>query len=737
MNFLSPAFLIGLPLVAVPVLIHLLSRRQQTRISWGAMRFLTSAVTRRRRLWRLTDLLLLLLRTAAFLFFIFAFARPLLPAAWLGHSAPREVILVLDESMSMSRLQGDVTLFELQRQKAHELLDQLRPRDSVRVLLAGEPPEWLTPDPIEATPVALRKLGDQLDHLKSTLAAADLPAALREATDEEAPKEKQSRLIVVITDRQRFSWRLDEAPLWAGIQARLQKASIPTTVSVQLISEPTGPVANLSINKVETPRSVSAVNQLLNFTAQVQNRGASPSAPALLRWQVGDESLGLTTIPELAPGATTSVSVSHQFAAAGTFDVTCQLENKDALLPDNEGHLLVEVVAHLPVLLVEEPNTAEPLETDSAFVLAGLGARKADRAGAGWRSVFEPTLIAPNTLEGTDLSRFHCVVLLNVRELSPAAIEKLEAYARAGGGIWITLGANTDLKSFNERFYRDGAGLAPLKVTEPVGDAENREKFVAIRTTSETHPATALLSDIRRLDLDKARVFRRYPFDISSGRDVSVLLEVQHDDPVVVERKLEQGRVLVQSIPLGVSWSTLPLCQAYVAMLHEWLWYLSEPSLPKRNLAIGEPITEPADASAGVAVLRLPNDRSIELQPVAITSGKAFRFEGARLPGEYTLRVPGKAGEATARFFVQRNPEESNLAGLTEEDLQRLRSQPGFQIGGRFDAAVAKGAGEAPKHPVEGWLLATLAALLLGEMILAGWMTQRRHLRVQPVTMGA
>ena len=58
MSFLMPAFLYGLPLVAVPVAIHLLSRRQQKKISWGAMRFLVQAVTRRRRLWRLTDLLL-------------------------------------------------------------------------------------------------------------------------------------------------------------------------------------------------------------------------------------------------------------------------------------------------------------------------------------------------------------------------------------------------------------------------------------------------------------------------------------------------------------------------------------------------------------------------------------------------------------------------------------------------------------------------------------------------------
>src|SRR4051812_27245253 len=160
------------------------------------MRFLRAAVTRKRRLWRLTDVLLLLLRTAAFLFFIFAFARPLLPAAWLGDSTPREVILVLDQSMSMSRMQGDTSLFDLQLQKAHDLLNQLRPRDSVRLLLAGESPEWLTPDPVEVNPTALRKLHAQVNTLKPSLAAADLLACLREAADLEAPKEKLARIIL-------------------------------------------------------------------------------------------------------------------------------------------------------------------------------------------------------------------------------------------------------------------------------------------------------------------------------------------------------------------------------------------------------------------------------------------------------------------------------------------------------------------------------------------------------------
>src|SRR5687767_13154244 len=100
------------------------------------MKFLLQAATRKRRLWKLTDILLLALRTAAFLFFIFALARPLLPATWLGGSVPREVILVLDQSMSLSRRVNGNSLFELQLQKAGQLLGDLKPSDTVRVLLA-------------------------------------------------------------------------------------------------------------------------------------------------------------------------------------------------------------------------------------------------------------------------------------------------------------------------------------------------------------------------------------------------------------------------------------------------------------------------------------------------------------------------------------------------------------------------------------------------------------------------
>jgi aerotolerance regulator-like protein/VWA domain-containing protein/CARDB protein len=733
MNFLSPVFLIGLPLLAVPLVIHLLSKRQQKKISWGAMRFLMQAATRKRRLFRLTDLLLLLLRTAAFLFFIFALARPLLPATWLGGSVPREMILVLDQSMSMSRKSGSASLFELQLQKASTLLDDLKASDTVRVLLAGESPEWLTTDSVPASGSPLRKLRAQINELKPTLGAADLIACVREAADLEAPKDRSARVIVVVSDGQRFGWRVDERAVWAAVQSRIKQAALPTTVSLQLLGTDDAP-ANLCVNKIETVRAFGAVNQALNFTASVQNHSKGPSAATLLTWRVNGQSVGVTTVAELAHGASTSLSLSHQFDTAGTFDVTCQLEAGDDLPADNQAHLLAEIYERLPVLFVEDPVSTEPLENDAAFVLAALGARKRD-AQREWRSVFEPTVIDSRALASADLNQFRCVVLSNTRSLAPASLEKLEAYVQNGGGVWLALGSQTEERFFNDHFYRGGLGLAPLRLSAVVGDPNDREKFFSVRAASDAHPATALLADFQRLDLDRARIYRRHQFDPFSGKDVSILLQAQGGEPVVIERKLGRGRVLVQAIPLGVSWSTLPLCQAYVAMLHEWLWYLSEPNLPRRNLAVGEALVEQAPKEK-TAELTLPDARHVELNASGSDPAAQFRYMSTRLPGEYTLSAKGTGRAAATKFYVQRNPQESDLKTFTEAEFQQLAALKEFQLNAGVDD-VAQGKVQVPKHPLEGWLLAALAFVLLGEIMLAGWTTHRRNLRVKPVTMEA
>src|SRR5207248_228848 len=101
--------LLGLLGAAVPVLIHLLNRRRDRVIDWGAMQFLALGRRARRRL-QLTELLLMLARMMLLALVALALARPYWSrsaasgsrAVGLGAVAPpRDVVLVLDGSNSM------------------------------------------------------------------------------------------------------------------------------------------------------------------------------------------------------------------------------------------------------------------------------------------------------------------------------------------------------------------------------------------------------------------------------------------------------------------------------------------------------------------------------------------------------------------------------------------------------------------------------------------------------------
>ena len=67
-SFVSgPLAAAGLACAAGPLLIHLLNRRRHRTVHWAAMDYLLQAMQRNRRILRIRDLILLLLRTAAVL----------------------------------------------------------------------------------------------------------------------------------------------------------------------------------------------------------------------------------------------------------------------------------------------------------------------------------------------------------------------------------------------------------------------------------------------------------------------------------------------------------------------------------------------------------------------------------------------------------------------------------------------------------------------------------------------
>src|SRR6476620_10730168 len=102
MTLLHPWALFGGLAIALPVLIHWLTRPRPARIPFSTIRFLQEVVRQRRARYRLRDYLILLLRTVAVLLLAAAFCRPLIgpkPLVVEQSSADTSRVVLVDQSL--------------------------------------------------------------------------------------------------------------------------------------------------------------------------------------------------------------------------------------------------------------------------------------------------------------------------------------------------------------------------------------------------------------------------------------------------------------------------------------------------------------------------------------------------------------------------------------------------------------------------------------------------------------
>lgn len=125
MNFLQPVILLGLPLILLPVIIHLINQQRHRTVPWAAMMFLMTAKRMSKGMARLRHILILLMRTLAIAALIFAISRPL-SGGWLGSiglAKPDVTMVLLDRSASMET--QDLQAGESKRSTALKKLTQL------------------------------------------------------------------------------------------------------------------------------------------------------------------------------------------------------------------------------------------------------------------------------------------------------------------------------------------------------------------------------------------------------------------------------------------------------------------------------------------------------------------------------------------------------------------------------------------------------------------------------------
>jgi hypothetical protein len=217
MTFLNPIWLFALPLVLIPILIHLLNQRRHRTIDWGAMQFLLSAKRMSRGMARLKQWLIMAMRMLVIAGLIFVITRPL-SSGFVGSltgGKPETVVVVLDRSASMQqqRLQTGQTKLSLGKQKIAQALKTL-----------GGSPSLVLVDGFSDKPIELEDAEDLLDlpATEPTEAESDIAAMLDTTLNYINDNQTGRTDVWICSDSGSNDWR-PENTRWKAINSGFSK----------------------------------------------------------------------------------------------------------------------------------------------------------------------------------------------------------------------------------------------------------------------------------------------------------------------------------------------------------------------------------------------------------------------------------------------------------------------------------------------------------------------------------
>lgn len=674
MNVINPGFLFALAAAALPLLIHLLSRRRVPDMPFGSLRFLRRSDRRSMRRVSIRRLLLLAMRTAAIALIVLAFARPVVEgrlAAVMPSGTPRTVIVLLDASYSMGVLGSGGTAFDRAREAALDIVGALEPADEAVVVLFEEGRRRVYAAERAGREAAARALGDARPGWGGT----DLRAALAHARAIARQSRRGASEIFIVSDLQRSGVR----PAGGGGAGEAAGSGGPERVFLVPVEHDGG--ANVSVERVVVPRTAVHRGEPVAIRALLRaGRGEDAAVPV----RVEVDGRRIIEREEVVPaGGEAAFEFRFEAQRSGWVRgvVSCR---GDRLPADDERRFTVNVRERTRALLVASPG--------AAFYLA----QALDPEGAD--GDMELRTIGWDEFQSADLAGTDVVVAAPAGADARRDAPLLRRFAGDGGRVVVVIAPGLEELA--------GAMSAhPLRISMRRRD----EGFERLERPGE---ASALLAPFGREDLDGlARLRMRGSPAVSGVPAGETLLRFSDGTPFVWREATGDGEILFLAAEPSPAGGDLVLSPWFLPLVQQLALARLGPVPGTEGALVGSTIPLPPGLPEGCEVT-MP-DGSL-YRPAPGGAGAAVAPAGDA-PGFLSL----SCGE---RWEVAVNPDcerESDLDCMTADEAADSLGLRDFAVApaGRETARAVAEAREG--REIAGVLAAAAILLLAAELALA------------------
>ena len=548
MHLLAPLFALGVALAAIPVLIHLFGRDRAPHRRFPAARLLVAAQRRRAPRARVEQWLLVALRLAAILALVFALARPIWdrPAGLPAAAGLRQTaVVIIDDSLSMSRRQRLRTLFGEGRGRARELVRAFADGSEAAILsTTGH-------DPLPRLERDRAVLLEAIDHAAPSLESGSSTTALARAASLLASAGSGVRRIYLVSDLGRHGFDPTQPrPFSAG-----------SAVGVTVVQVGTGELPNDAVVDLQLSPTSERGARRLRVVAQV--RSDDWAAHARTATLSVDGRAVARGVVELERNRTVTKHFAYELGGdedPKVVELLLEPDSSDSLASDDRRGAALDAQAGR-LLVVDGAPGSSRREDETFYVETALLAAR----GGGSRI----EVIRQDALARTELSAFSAILLCNPRP--SAALDALRPFVERGGGLYLSVGDNLDpaLSSQLEALLP-----SPIEGTRDLSGPGG----VAGGALRLERPSAALLSRLPALADERAaeawRAARTYRVALVrplAGDDDSreVLARFEDGTPALLERRVGKGRVTTLLTTVDRGWSDLAIQPVFPPVLLE------------------------------------------------------------------------------------------------------------------------------------------------------------------------
>ncbi len=698
------------PLVAIPIVLHLLTLHRLKTVDLSTFRFLFDTYVQQRRKMKFMDALIALLRTLFLLFLILACARPMIRhwnTLFGGTGGGRDIFLLVDCSASMNAVTDGVSAFDRAKTAASAVVDKLGSDDLVTLVRVASRPEEIVSKVTADTDSLKEKLGG----LKTSPSRANLFATFTQLFGGGSPMTLKPQ-IYFFTDSQASGWReLREQPA----EGLIPEGSKLFVIDV---GSSAGEIPNRAVigEVPETHRAIAGLP--LPLKTRVVNYSKDQPADVTVSLLIDDKEIARKNLT-LKPGEATNTPFLFVPTEPGTlkgrFEIAGdRFPNDDAFLFTLfvEPQVRVVIVNGNPAKNPKDPFENEALYLQTAFTatepddvghvsnvpgLNPIDAKKAGRVGnvphddklteADRRFVksLDVVELNENQINADVLKDASVVILANCGTLNDQQCGFLRDHVSRGGGLMVLPGDKVNHDQYNKKLFAipgtTDQFITTAQLTPAEGDVDKSETFERFASIDFAHPVLSVFENREARYLTKVSVYRRFPLKLPAERgNTWPLLEFSNGSAALVESRYGDGRVILAAFPMTSKWTNLPLKPEFVPLVLRLVSHI------RTRAGVEGPSVVAANGVAEISVAKTWQNLQAEVVNV----------EGNRLPVSFEKSVSRQVGAFTATadkgfyevdvrggrieqpkheslaFAVNLAREESNFALINETQLKEL-----------------------------------------------------------------